>query len=387
MGGAHKRRATRGELLAGGRGRQIAALRRGLRGRRRHVREVGRARAERVERRQARAGAVARCGKRGSKDRGAAGAAESWRACASPPFGRPAGLSALGGLCLTRHVPSLIARSRARYKYSLAKMVKRKFEPSDELERLLLELVGMAPAPSVSPQVEDYRSDAIRLKRLADRAEGPTKYLLYVRSCLRYFEFVAVSVEGVDALATLGSTAEMVEYAAAKAASVTRAAAASGDAEELEQYAHLAVLALRLSAVARMQRFYLKSDKLKRYFDAVKAFEKARAKADKIRMANQKSGIAALGAQGPSEAELREDQGHRQLLVDSSEDALRAMEHWRAADKLLDEARRVLQAKGRKAQRLDLLPNVALVHSHEGLGDMPQAVRKSLEDIYFLSSS
>jgi hypothetical protein len=264
-------------------------------------------------------------------------------------------------------------------------MVKRKYEPSEELERMLLELVGMAP--SASPQADDYRADAIRLKRLADRAEGPTKYLLYVRSCLRYFEFVAVSDEGVESsIATLGSTAEMVEYAAAKAASVTRAAAANSDMEEVEQYAHLAVLALRLSAVARMQRFYLKSDKLKRYFDAVKAFEKARAKQDKIRMANQKSGLAALGAQGPSDAELRDDKGHRQLLVDSAEDSLRAMEHWRAADKLLEETVRVLHAKGRKTQRLDLLPPVALVHSHQRLGDMPDVVRKALEEIYFNSS-
>ncbi len=44
----------------------------------------------------------------------------------------------------------------------------------------------------------------------------------------------------------------------------------------------------------------------------------------------------------------------------------------------------LLPLKGRGSGS-HLLPHVALVHSHEGLADMPQAVRKSLEDIYFIT--
>ena len=97
---------------------------------------------------------------------------------------------------------------------------KRKFEPSEDLRTRLLELAGIsvfpsepveerAKTPSASPlsaklsparsvvsptsrTPEELNADAVKLKRQADKASGASKYLLYLKSGLRFVERAAL---------------------------------------------------------------------------------------------------------------------------------------------------------------------------------------------------
>lgn len=98
---------------------------------------------------------------------------------------------------------------------------KRKFEPSEDLRTRLLELAGISVFPSepmdrpagahqVSPSIsektspapvlvsptnrspEELNADAVNLKHQADKASGASKYLLYIKSGLRFMERAAL---------------------------------------------------------------------------------------------------------------------------------------------------------------------------------------------------
>jgi len=256
---------------------------------------------------------------------------------------------------------------------------KRKFEPSKELQFKLLELAGM-DTPELAPTAEDFLGDAVKLKRLADRGDGPSRYLFYVRSCLRYFEYT-VSKNGDVAfeLDTLGSTAKLLEYAAHKTRSLVRQGIEADDLTQIKDYAHLAVLAFRLAAVARFQRYVAKSAKIKRFHDQCGLFESKAVKHERVRQANAVSGIMAPGPSFTPE-ERQQNEEYSRFIVKESADVANALDHWRMASTIIDDVRQKFGAE--QVPRLALLPPMYLLHSEEGLGDLPKRVRKSLEEMY-----
>lgn len=266
-------------------------------------------------------------------------------------------------------------------------MGKRKFEPSDDLKKLLLELAGIEDASKLDkksageaqaakgddeelPSVEVLRAEATELKRRADKTAAPLKYVFYIRSSIRYLQMLpALKKATVEVIiAHLGSTAGILEFAADQCLSKVKHALTSNDLGLLEQYAHLAALAYKLATVTRLQRYYCKTDKLKRCLDAVKAIDSKKRKSHGFL----------------SEEDQRADTGYRTYIASQGEDSILAMDHWRKAEKLAVDTHEMHKkcSSTSTSIRIDQLPPITGLMPEQGLDALLRTLRKALDVMY-----
>mmetsp|Transcript_1707 Transcript_1707/g.2686 ORF Transcript_1707/g.2686 Transcript_1707/m.2686 type:complete len:259 (-) Transcript_1707:400-1176(-) len=254
---------------------------------------------------------------------------------------------------------------------------KRKFEPSADLERLLLELAGIV----VQPSAEDLRSDAINLKRLANSKEGALKYLFYLRSSLRYFEYVETLKSPSDLAATLTGTAELLEYTARKSALEVRDVDSSqpDDVARVKEFMHLAVLGFRLAAIARLQNFVVKSTKLRQCWDVCKRVEKKRKKAEQLRDVNATNGLRPSGMLLTDE-DTRQFSEYSKFVLEQSEDSLMAIENWQSATDLCANAKKLRGTE--HVSTLEKLAPLTLMADKQTLSSVALVARTALDTIY-----
>eukprot|EP00516_Mucochytrium_quahogii_P005693 CAMPEP_0203761368 /NCGR_PEP_ID=MMETSP0098-20131031/14471_1 /ASSEMBLY_ACC=CAM_ASM_000208 /TAXON_ID=96639 /ORGANISM=" , Strain NY0313808BC1" /LENGTH=233 /DNA_ID=CAMNT_0050655335 /DNA_START=199 /DNA_END=897 /DNA_ORIENTATION=+ len=224
-----------------------------------------------------------------------------------------------------------------------------RFVASDWLQAQILELAGVqvsrelknVPKPELPTNNEDENDDSLetsedsaslgkeakRLKHLADKTDGPIKFLLYLRSCLRYLEYSG-SINLDQRIDTLGSTAALLEYAARKSHGFAKQALDTQNEKKMSEYGHLAYLGYKLAAVTRMNRFYLKSEKLRRFWDAVTAFDTKKQKAERLKRGNIDINAASSSQFYISPQETQTDARNREYIVKEAQDSIMAMASW-----------------------------------------------------------
>lgn len=188
-----------------------------------------------------------------------------------------------------------------------------------------------------SPDEESLRRAARRLKHEADVREEPDKYEVYLGSCLKFMELChlyILSKPVEDQVFLLCTTAELLEFTAGRCSSKCRKALSKRDKEGVRQYARLAVLASRLSAIVRMARFSVKAEKLNRIWTSIDHTKSKLEKADKLR----RSGLPVSAHQSSdfyvsSEAQVQHQQ-HCEFVLKEARDSALGMHFWFEAEAL-----------------------------------------------------
>jgi len=264
-------------------------------------------------------------------------------------------------------------------------------EPSQELGDLLLDLAGVRKNPrkvslshldhvtsKAAADPDSLLSEAARLKREGNAAEGSPKYFLYIRSGIRYLEYLHAlknTPKIGQEVEVFNSTAQMFEYTASQTLKIANRITDPSDDLRILSY-----ISYRLAAMIRMYKFYLVAVKLDKFLAMVKATEARREKADRLAKANAmpSSSHSAQFYIDPREAAT--DKDYREYIVNQSFDSVAAMNHLHAADSVKLEG---LKMHKNFEKKLELLPEIDVMSFHgDGVLSLLAAIRDGLNAVY-----